>query len=264
MRRGRDRDLGAARPFCESSALPANARSGARSAWERAGRSAKARDAWRRASRVLRGSCTSSSLSIDDERLPSHYRGVWLASSERCPESSPAPRAERRARMLSRESQGQLDGEESDARQRRGAPPGDMIRVLVIAKEGGEADRIIQSLRELPGIALEALHVTSLSDARSHLRETLFDAIVLGLESADPSGLDDLHRLLERASAPVLVFTDSDRPELYSAAIEAGAAECIGKGDSPLTILSRALLQRVRGYHSEQRKAEVHKLLDAL
>jgi signal transduction histidine kinase/DNA-binding response OmpR family regulator len=166
--------------------------------------------------------------------------------------------------MLSRESQGQLDGEESDARQRRGAPPFDMIRVLVIAKEGGEADRIVQSLRELPGIALEALHVTSLSDARSHLRETLFDAIVLGLESADPSGLDDLHRLLERASAPVLVFTDSDRPELYSAAIEAGAAECIGKGDSPLTILSRALLQRVRGYHSEQRKAEVHKLLDAL
>lgn len=166
--------------------------------------------------------------------------------------------------MLSRESQGQLDGEESDARQRRGAPPGDMIRVLVIAKEGGDADRIIESLRDLPGIALEALHVTSLAEARSPLRETLFDAIVLGLDSGDASGLDDLHRLLERASAPVLVFTDSDKPELYSAAIEAGAAECIGKGDSPLTILSRALLQRVRGYHSEQRKAEVHKLLDAL
>ena len=68
--------------------------------------------------------------------------------------------------MLSREPEGQLDGEESDARARRGAPPGDMIRVLVIAKDGTEGERIVQSLRALPGIALEALQVATLPEAR--------------------------------------------------------------------------------------------------
>src|SRR5687768_16357295 len=105
--------------------------------------------------------------------------------------------------MLSREPEGQLDGEESDARARRGAPPGDMIRVLVIAKDGTEGERIVQSLRALPGIALEALQVATVPEARPHLRATRFDAIVLELDSANCLGLDDLHRLLERASAPV-------------------------------------------------------------
>jgi signal transduction histidine kinase/ActR/RegA family two-component response regulator len=139
-----------------------------------------------------------------------------------------------------------------------------VIRVLVVAAEAVSADRVIQHLRALPGIALEALHVPTPQVALQRLRDAIFDAVVLELPSPDAEGIEVLRLLLGAASAPVLVFTDSDRPELHALAIEAGAAECIGRDDAPLAILARSLLQRVRGYHAEQRKAEVHKLLDAL
>src|SRR6202165_5679773 len=117
------------------------------------------------------------------------------------------------------------------------------IKVLLLVEDNPADARLLQEMlneRDLNGT--EVSHVTTMSDAESHLGRHVFDIIVLDLGLPDAQGLGAVRRA--RAAAPripLVVLTGLDDESLAAQALQEGAQDYLVKGETEARGLMRAL-----------------------
>jgi diguanylate cyclase (GGDEF)-like protein/PAS domain S-box-containing protein len=127
------------------------------------------------------------------------------------------------------------------------------IKVLLLVEDNPADARLLQEMlneRDLNGT--EVSHVTTMSDAESHLGRHVFDIIVLDLGLPDAQGLEAVRRTHAAAPRlPLVVLTALDDESLAAQALQEGAQDYLIKGQ----IEPRGLLRALR-YAIERKNME--------
>jgi len=127
------------------------------------------------------------------------------------------------------------------------------IKVLLLVEDNPADARLLQEMlneRSLTGT--EVSHVTTMSDAESHLGSHVVDIIVLDLGLPDANGLEAIRRTHAAAPRiPLVVLTGLDDESLAAEALQEGAQDYLLKGE----IETRGLLRSLR-YAIERKSME--------
>jgi PAS domain S-box-containing protein/diguanylate cyclase (GGDEF)-like protein len=116
------------------------------------------------------------------------------------------------------------------------------IRVLLVEDEPGDAQLVRIALRATPDARFEVEWVDTLGEALKRLARQVFDALLLDLSLPDSEGIATLRTAgLEAGNRPIIVLTGRSDTEFALAALEAGAADYLVKGDFGHEGLSRAI-----------------------
>lgn len=125
------------------------------------------------------------------------------------------------------------------------------IKVLLLVEDNQGDARLLQEMlnqRSLSGT--EVSHVTTMTDAESHLGRHAVDIIVLDLGLPDANGVESIRRAHAAAPRiPLVVLTGSDDEALAAQALQEGAQDYLLKGQ----IEARGLLRSLR--YAIERKA---------
>jgi diguanylate cyclase (GGDEF)-like protein/PAS domain S-box-containing protein len=125
------------------------------------------------------------------------------------------------------------------------------IKVLLLVEDNQADARLLQEMlneRSLSGT--EVSHVTTMSDAESHLGRHAVDIILLDLGLPDANGVESIRRAHAAAPRiPLVVLTGSDDESLAAQALQEGAQDYLLKGQ----IEARGLLRSLR--YAIERKA---------
>src|SRR6202011_6218789 len=118
------------------------------------------------------------------------------------------------------------------------------IKVLLLVEDNqGDARLLQEMLNERSLNGTEVSHVTTMSDAESHLGTNVVDIIVLDLGLPDSHGLEAIRRAHAAAPRiPLVVLTALDDESLAAQALQEGAQDYLLKGQ----IESRGLLRSLR------------------
>jgi diguanylate cyclase (GGDEF)-like protein/PAS domain S-box-containing protein len=124
------------------------------------------------------------------------------------------------------------------------------IKVLLLVEDNlGDARSLREMLNQRHLTGTEVCHVTTMSDAESHLGSHVVDIIVLDLGLPDAQGLEAIRRTHTAAPRiPLVVLTGLDDESLAAQALQEGAQDYLLKGQ----IDSRGLLRSLR--YSIERK----------
>src|SRR6202165_1645819 len=127
------------------------------------------------------------------------------------------------------------------------------IKVLLLVEDNqGDARLLQEMLNERALNGTEVSHVTTMSDAESHLGNHVVDIIVLDLGLPDAHGLEAIRRAHAAAPRiPLVVLTALDDESLAAQALQEGAQEHLIKGQ----IDTRGLLRALR-YAGERKTME--------
>jgi diguanylate cyclase (GGDEF)-like protein len=118
----------------------------------------------------------------------------------------------------------------------------DVVRVLLVEDNRGDARLAQLALSEMVRIATEVESVTCLDAAIDALNDAPHDIVLLDLSLPDSQGIDTLVRLrAEAPDVPVIVLTGQDDDEISLAAVEAGAQDYIEKSRLDPATLTRAV-----------------------
>jgi diguanylate cyclase (GGDEF)-like protein/PAS domain S-box-containing protein len=130
---------------------------------------------------------------------------------------------------------------------------GKPIKVLLLVEDNrGDARLLQEMLNERSLNGTEVSHVTTMSDAESHLGRHAVDIIVLDLGLPDTQGLDAIRRAHAAAPRiPLVVLTGLDDELLAAQALQEGAQDYLLKGQ----IETRGLLRSLR-YAIERKTME--------
>jgi two-component system, cell cycle response regulator len=122
-------------------------------------------------------------------------------------------------------------------------PQSDVIRVLLIEDNPGDARLIQEMLAEAEGIRFELECVDNLSTGIDRLAKGSIDVIFLDLSLPDSQGLATLHKVLTLPmELPIIVvLTGTDDEALAAQAIRAGAQDYLIKGQIDSNLLVRAI-----------------------
>lgn len=101
-------------------------------------------------------------------------------------------------------------------------------------------------------------HVARVSEAIERFESAPVDCVLLDLNLPDSQGVDSVRQIRERATtAPIVVLTGAEDPNLGELCIEAGADDFISKDDGRPTVLLRSVLRVINRFRNEQsRQAE--------
>jgi diguanylate cyclase (GGDEF)-like protein/PAS domain S-box-containing protein len=118
------------------------------------------------------------------------------------------------------------------------------IKVLLLVEDNqGDARSLREMLNQRDLTGTEISHVTTMSDAESHLGKHVVDIIVLDLGLPDAQGLEAIRRTHTAAPRiPLVVLTGLDDESLAAQALQEGAQDYLLKGQ----IESRGLLRSLR------------------
>ncbi len=127
------------------------------------------------------------------------------------------------------------------------------IKVLLLVEDNqGDARLLQEMLNERSFYGTEVSHVTTMSDAESHLGRHVVDIIVLDLGLPDAHGLEAIRRAHSAAPhIPLVVLTGLDDESLAAQALQEGAQDYLLKGQ----IETRGLLRSLR-YAIERKTME--------
>src|ERR1700692_3425506 len=127
------------------------------------------------------------------------------------------------------------------------------IKVLLLVEDNqGDARLLQEMLNERALNGTEVSHVTTMSDAESHLGNHVVDIIVLDLGLPDAHGLEAIRRTHAAAPRiPLVVLTALDDESLAAQALQEGAQDYLLKGQ----IEPRGLLRALR-YAIERKSME--------
>ena len=130
---------------------------------------------------------------------------------------------------------------------------GKPIKVLLLVEDNqGDARLLQEMLNERSLTGTEVSHVTTMSEAESHLGSHVVDIIVLDLGLPDANGLEAIRRTHAAAPRiPLVVLTGLDDESLAAEALQEGAQDYLIKGE----IETRGLLRSLR-YAIERKSME--------
>jgi diguanylate cyclase (GGDEF)-like protein/PAS domain S-box-containing protein len=125
------------------------------------------------------------------------------------------------------------------------------IKVLLMVEDDqGDARLLREMLNEPSSNGTDVAHVTTMSDAESHLGRHVVDIIVLDLGLPDTHGVEAIRRAHAAAPrVPLVVLTGLDDESLAAQALQEGAQDYLLKGQ----IETRGLLRSLR--YAIERKA---------
>src|SRR6202790_5527535 len=127
------------------------------------------------------------------------------------------------------------------------------IKVLLLVEDNQGDARLLQEMLNEPSLnGTEVAHVTTMSDAESHLGNHVVDIIVLDLGLPDAQGLEAVRGTHAAAPRlPLVVLTALDDESLAARALQEGAQDYLIKGQ----IEPRGLLRALR-YAIERKNME--------
>jgi len=124
-----------------------------------------------------------------------------------------------------------------------GRPNKEMLKVLLVEDEPGDARLVEYALRMSNAPIFQVKHVSTLSAAIAHIQsDETVDVVLLDLSLPDSSGISTVSRMQEAASkTPIVIMTGMDDPRFAAYALEAGAQDYLIKTDDPEKTVSRAI-----------------------
>jgi len=126
---------------------------------------------------------------------------------------------------------------------------GEVIRVLLIEDNPGDADLIVEMLESSEATKFEFHSVETLYDGSRRLAAKDIDVILLDLGLPDSQGLTTLRRMRTLAPVvPIVVMTGWGDAEISPWAMEAGAQGYLIKGEMNERVLTRAILDAIQRY----------------
>ena len=150
----------------------------------------------------------------------------------------------------------------------------DLVHVLLIEDNPGDARLIREMIAESPGSNLELACVGRLSVGIERLAQEGIDLVILDLSLPDAQGLDgfvELHRHAPRI--PVIVLSGRDDEQLATLAVQSGAQDYLVKGQVDSKALGRAIryarernrmLAEIENLHQNERFLAYHDMLTGL
>ncbi len=144
-----------------------------------------------------------------------------------------------------------------------------VIEVLLVEDNPGDARLVIEMLREVGAGQFRLTHVGTLQAAidRLNAEGVITDAVLLDLGLPDENGLETVRRLLPAAgAASVVVMTGVGDEQLGVAALQEGAQDYLVKGTVDGRILQRSLKYSIerQGMQTELRSMSHHDDLTGL
>lgn len=115
-------------------------------------------------------------------------------------------------------------------------------RVLLVADDPSDAHLLRQSLLASREPRFDIVSAANLAEARQHLHENPPDVLLLDLSLPDASGLDAVRAGRQAAGGlPIVVLTGRDDTAFALQTLEAGAQDCLVKGNFDTVVLVRAI-----------------------
>ncbi|MDD1774711.1 MAG: response regulator [Methanobacterium sp.] len=117
----------------------------------------------------------------------------------------------------------------------------DIINVLMVEDNPGDARLIIEMLKESDEYLFEVLHVVRLDEGLKYLVTNKFDVILLDLNLPDSKGIDTFNIMSYNAQdVPIIVLSGLENEIFAVSAVGRGAKEYLVKGeiDSPSLVKS--------------------------
>lgn len=140
----------------------------------------------------------------------------------------------------------------------------EVIRILLIEDEPGDAGLVQISLRNSKVIRFEVDWVENLSDASTKLAECSFDVLLLDLSLPDSSGLETLQNVQKlTGEIPVIVLTGQNDTDFALTALKEGAADYLVKGDFSDDSLIRTIRHTLQRAEMESRNRLLVAALEA-
>ncbi len=118
----------------------------------------------------------------------------------------------------------------------------DLIRILLIEDNPGDARLLRETLAEFGGAPFELHWVARLSEGLERLDEGGIDLVLLDLSLPDSHGLETLFKVRDREpNVPVVVLTGTDDEVTGALAVRRGAQDYLVKGRTDGDLLPRAV-----------------------
>jgi len=118
----------------------------------------------------------------------------------------------------------------------------DLIRVLLVEDDLGDADLIGELLELVPSIHFQVTPTKRLAQALGHLRQELFDVVLLDLSLPDSHGLATVSQICTQApTVPIVILSGLEDKALALAAVQKGAQDYLVKGHVDSDLLVRAI-----------------------
>lgn len=136
------------------------------------------------------------------------------------------------------------------------------FRMLVVEDNPADADRLLESVAEVPGYEFQLVTVSRLEEAIAELKGGDIDAIILDLNLPDSSGIDTLKNLEAfKKNAPIVVLSGNDSEVMRRRALDAGAHDFIGKNEVSSRLLARSILYTIERVRAEQKEVQFSQLV---
>jgi signal transduction histidine kinase len=130
------------------------------------------------------------------------------------------------------------------------------IRVLLVDDDEDDAVLTRDLLKEIPGAGFEVEWTREYVEGITRLRERGdYDVCLVDYRLGERSGIDFVREVSAWSSAPVILLTGQGDLSVDVAAMNAGAADFLHKGE-----LSASLLERAIRYTIQQRRAEAQRI----
>jgi two-component system, cell cycle sensor histidine kinase and response regulator CckA len=118
----------------------------------------------------------------------------------------------------------------------------DLLRVLLVEDNPGDADLIVEMLPREGSKRFEADIVARLAEAVERINATRFDIILLDLGLPDSDGLATLRSMQRQAPQfPIIVLTGNSDEQVALTAIQEGAQDYLVKGQTDENLLVRSI-----------------------
>jgi two-component system, cell cycle sensor histidine kinase and response regulator CckA len=139
---------------------------------------------------------------------------------------------------------------------------GDLMHVLLVEDDPGDARLIQAMLPETNAVKFEVTRTTRLSEAISCLNQVPVDIVLLDLDLPDSKGLETVDSLCRAApDVPVVVLTGYADENTKVAAVLGGVQDFLIKDCTPADMLSRVLCHAVERKKAEGRLRESERFL---
>lgn len=126
-------------------------------------------------------------------------------------------------------------------------------QVLLVEDDAGDASLLRQSLQQARDTRYQVTLATSLAQARSLLKESPPDVVLMDLSLPDSTGMDTVRAGCQAAGAvPVIVLTGHDDSTFALQTLEAGAQDYLVKGHTDTDTLVRAIRHAIGRSRLEQ------------
>jgi signal transduction histidine kinase len=137
------------------------------------------------------------------------------------------------------------------------------MRLLLVEDNADDALLIQETLCEIT--VVEIVHADRLSQAKAHLADGHFDAVLLDLSLPDAQGLESIGQVRGQApGVPIVVLTGLRDEETAVKAVEQGAQDFLIKGQVDGHLLARSLRYAIQRHRAEERLKERNRELQVL